>query len=60
MTKRQLERWRRAGNLARIAMGKKKQWGDPPLCAATEDPLAWWCLTEAIYNCNNPQPERNE
>lgn len=37
-----------AGELARIAMGKTKRWGQSATDAATDDPLAWWCLTEAI------------
>jgi hypothetical protein len=43
-----LKRYVWAAELARIAMGKKKQWGDVPHDAASDDPLAWWCLTEAI------------
>jgi hypothetical protein len=33
-------RWRRAAIAARIAMGDR---------AATNDPLAWWCLTELLH-----------
>lgn len=36
-----------AGEVARVAMGKKKWYGGIR-DAAAEDPLAWWCLTEAI------------
>ena len=49
-------RWSKAGELARIAMGKVSQ-PDPldlrrsiNVDVATLDPLAWWCLTEAIYD----------
>lgn len=48
MTKKQIKKWKRAANLARVAMGKKKVMG-ATLEVASEDPLAWWCLTEAIY-----------
>jgi len=34
-------RWREASEIALVAMGKS---------AAETDPLAWWCLTELIYN----------
>jgi hypothetical protein len=48
-TKKQvIRRYKWASELARLAMGKKKQWGDKPRDIATDDPLAWWCLTEAI------------
>jgi hypothetical protein len=43
------ELYARAGDLARVAMGKDnahfkrdRRW------RAIDDPLAWWCLTEAI------------
>lgn len=38
------ERYKRAGEIARHAMGKDKR-GDSE---AISDPLAWWCLTEWI------------
>ena len=34
-------RWLEASEIAAIAMGK---------AVAESDPLAWWCLTELIYN----------
>jgi hypothetical protein len=42
----QIQRYYRAGSLATIAMGKDVHgnW------IAEEDPLAWWCLTDAIAN----------
>ncbi len=44
-----VKRYLWAGEVARIAMGKKKAWGcKTKQDAAAEDPLAWWCLTEAI------------
>ena len=36
-----MSRWVRASEIAATAMGK---------AAAEADPLAWWCLTELIYN----------
>ncbi len=49
----------RAGELARIAMGKVKYWGNPTkIDAATEDPLAWWCLTEAIVGISARRPKK--
>lgn len=42
------ERYVWAANIARVAMGKTKQWGDSPHDKANDDPLAWWCLTEII------------
>jgi hypothetical protein len=43
-----LKRYKWAGKLAQIAMGKSKRWGASPEDNATNDPLAWWCLTEVI------------
>ena len=44
-----IRRYRWAGEVARIAMGKTKAWGDKqPHDVATDDPLAWWCLVELI------------
>jgi hypothetical protein len=45
-----IKRYKWAGELARIAMGKVKVFGEAPHDAAIDDPLAWWCLTEAIAN----------
>jgi hypothetical protein len=49
MTRKQIKRWKRAAHLARIAMGKRKVWGEDKTELANDDPLAWWCLAEAIY-----------
>lgn len=51
MTKREIERWARASRLARDAMGKQpRRRGDKDArWNADDDPLAWWCLTEAIF-----------
>ena len=44
-------KWKRAGRLSRLAMGKTKGTRNhPPEWKADLDPLAWWCLTEAIYD----------
>jgi hypothetical protein len=47
-----VEKYRRASSLAVVAMGKTtpKMYGDKPRWKAYDDPLAWWCLTEAIIN----------
>ena len=45
-----VDRYKWAGEVARIAMGKNKWRGDKPTDAASDDPLAWWCLTECIAN----------
>lgn len=48
LTKHQVERYRWASQLAFVAMGKRKVWGEDPRHLANDDPLAWWLLTEAI------------
>ena len=50
MTKATVDRYVRAGEVARIAMGKTKSRGEKPRDNAADDPLAWWCLTELIAN----------
>jgi len=51
MTKKERRRWQRAARLARLAMGKSGgARGHPPAWHADLDPLAWWCLTDAIYS----------
>jgi hypothetical protein len=45
-----MKRWKRAAILARLAMGKSDaRRRSPSYWLADEDPLAWWCLTEAIF-----------
>ncbi len=45
------QRWYKAAKLARLAMGKTQaRRGSPAQWEADLDPLAWWCLTEAIYD----------
>ena len=44
----ELRLWLEAQNLAIVAMGKTKQWGEKPHWAAYDDPLACVTLTEAI------------
>ena len=53
MTPRQLDRWRRAGSLARATMGTRR-FGREIVFCADMDPLAWWCLTEAIMDIGKP------
>lgn len=64
MSATQLNRYRWAMDLARVAMGKEKQWGDKPRDRAIEDPLAWWCLTEAIATggpqCRSLKPRQKK
>lgn len=44
-------RWYKAAKLARLAMGKTAaRRGQPAQWQADLDPLAWWCLTEAIHD----------
>lgn len=53
MTEKQTAKWLRAAGLARDAMGKVKLGGGRTaiwVWKADEDPLAWWCLTEAIHD----------
>ena len=48
---RERKHWLRAAQLAQIAMGKTKATrGHSPEWEADLDPLAWWCLTEAIHD----------
>lgn len=44
----ELQMWLEAQNLAIVAMGKTKVWGEKPHWAAYDDPLACVTLTEAI------------
>ncbi len=51
MRKADAEVWGRAGNIAFMAMGKAARPSNQrrhDYDVATEDPLAWWCLTELI------------
>lgn len=44
-------RWVRAGFAARLIMGKTEpRRGRPSVWRADEDPAAWWCATELIFN----------
>lgn len=43
--------YERASTLAALAMGQKK---------ADEDPLAWWCLVEAILSFGNAGPHHGQ
>lgn len=51
MTVREQRRWRAAGMMARIVMGKHRRVrGDTkPRWLADDDPLAWWLLTESLF-----------
>jgi hypothetical protein len=56
-----VEIYARAGDLAKLAMGRDesrigRRRGDPPHWKADDDPLAWWCLTEAIVNLREGNP----
>lgn len=42
-------RYDQAGKIARLAMGKRKNYGETRWIAE-DDPLAWWLLTELIAN----------
>ena len=44
MTRNTVRRWQQASEIAIAALGKEK---------CTEDPLAYWCLVELIYNYGN-------
>lgn len=53
MTPKQIEKYKRAGFIARVAMGRRPRGGPgiprlEPGWVADDDPLAWWCLTEWI------------
>lgn len=47
MTDITMRRWKEAADIAYRAMGTR---GKDHIHVADEDPLAWWCLTEWIYN----------
>ncbi len=51
MTDEEVTEWQRAADLAAKAMGSYKVRNGRKMethLTATDDPLAWWCLTEAI------------
>ncbi len=53
-----IELYSHAGDLAKLAMGRDesrvgRRRGEPARWNADDDPLAWWCLTEAIANLAN-------
>jgi hypothetical protein len=49
----------RASDLARVAMGMTEaRRGQPAEWKACDDPLAWWCLVEAIVAFANIGPHR--
>lgn len=51
MNKSEVNKYLWACELAKVAMGKHKRWGDKKAdWIANDDPLAWWCLVEAIMS----------
>lgn len=53
MTKAEAQAWRNAGAIARQVMGKDG-------LVASNDPLAWWCLTEVLYYGLEPKTKRGK
>jgi len=45
--------WDEAMQIAFVAMGKKKKKQGEDVHRAHEDPLAWWCLVELLYDKSN-------